>query len=84
MIIGPIPTINKEFSLNTREWERTARLGLEQVLDVIKAIKEFYDLHKDDVSLTEKAATKCKHLLHWFYVAEKDEDEDGITQIHFA
>ena len=51
---------------------------------MIKAIKEFYDLHKDDVSLTEKAATKCKHLLHWFYVAEKDEDEDGITQIHFA
>ena len=31
MRIGPIPTINKYFSLHTREWERTARLGLEQV-----------------------------------------------------
>ena len=31
MRIGPIPTINKEFLLHTREWERTAPLGLEHV-----------------------------------------------------
>ena len=37
MRIGPIPTINKEFSLYTREWERTARLGLEHVLYRIAA-----------------------------------------------
>ena len=30
--IGPIPMINKEFSLHTREWEQTARLGLEHVI----------------------------------------------------
>ena len=29
--IGPIPTINKDFSLHTREWERTAPLGMEHV-----------------------------------------------------
>ena len=31
MRVGLIPTINKEFLLHTREWERTARLGLEHV-----------------------------------------------------
>ena len=29
--IGPIPTINKWFSVHTRYWERRGRLGLEQV-----------------------------------------------------
>ena len=35
MGIGPIPMIEKGFSLHTREWERTARLGLEQVHIVV-------------------------------------------------
>ena len=31
MRVGPIPTINKEFLLHTREWKQTAFLGLEHV-----------------------------------------------------
>ena len=38
MRIGNIPTFNKEFSLHTREWERTARLGLEQVVNDNRAL----------------------------------------------
>ena len=53
-------------------------------LDVIKDIKEFDELHEDYSSFTEKAATKCKHLLHWFYVAEKWYYENSIVQIQFA
>ena len=37
-------------------------------------------MHKDDASFTEKSATKRKHILHLFYVAEKDDKEDGIAQ----
>ena len=33
MRIGPIPTINKEFSLHTRERDRIGRLGLEHALN---------------------------------------------------
>ena len=47
MRIGPIPKINKEFSLHTREWERTARLGLEHVY--IEAIICFHKLIIDTV-----------------------------------
>ena len=36
-------------------------------LDVITAIKEFDTLHEGDDEFTEKAATKCKMLLHWLY-----------------
>ena len=36
MRIGPIPTMNKEFSLHTKERERTARLGLEHVCKYIE------------------------------------------------
>ena len=39
MRIGPIPTINKEFSLHTREKERTARLGVEHVFKGVVTIK---------------------------------------------
>ena len=53
-------------------------------LDVIKAIKEFDYLYKDDSSFTEKADTKCKQLLQWFYVSEKDDDADGIAYIKFT
>ena len=49
------------------------------LLDVIKAIKEFDKLQKDDASFTDKSATKYKQIFHWFYVAEKDDDEDGIA-----
>ena len=33
--IGPIPTINKWFSIHTREWEQRGSLGLEQVINNI-------------------------------------------------
>ena len=39
MWIGFIPTINKEFSLHTIEWERTACLGLEHVVRCIVVLK---------------------------------------------
>ena len=32
LIIGPIPTMNKLFSIHTREWERRGHPGLEQVI----------------------------------------------------
>ena len=51
---------------------------------MIKAINEFDYLHKDYDSFTEKSATKCKYILHCFYVAEQDDDTDGIVQIQFA
>ncbi len=53
-------------------------------LDVIKAIKDFDEGHREDEEFKEKAATKCKQLLHWLYVASKDDDENGISQIHFT
>ena len=53
-------------------------------LDVITAIKDFEEIHKDDDEFKEKAATKCKQLLHWLFVAMKDDDESGIAQIQFA
>ena len=53
-------------------------------LDVILAIKEFDEAYKDDADFKEKAATKCKILLHWLYVASTDDDESGIAQIHFT
>ena len=53
-------------------------------LDVIIAIKEFDEAHKDDAEFKEKAATKCKMLLHWLYVANKDDADTGIAQIQFA
>ena len=37
--IGPIPTINKEFLLHTREWEWTAPLGLEHVVSNVVPIQ---------------------------------------------
>ncbi len=52
--------------------------------DVIVAIKEFDEAHKDDADFKEKAATKCKVLLHWLYVASRDDNESGIAQIQFA
>ena len=53
-------------------------------LDVILAIKKFDEAYKDDADFKEKAATKCKILLHWLYVASTDDDESGIAQIHFT
>ena len=53
-------------------------------LDVITAIKDFDEIHKDDDEFKEKAATKCKQLLHWLFVAMNDDDEKGIAQIQFA
>ena len=52
--------------------------------DVITAIKEFDETHKDDEEFKEKAATKCKQLLHWLYVASTDDDITGIAQIQFS
>ena len=54
------------------------------LFDVIQAIKDFDEAHKDDASFTEKAAIKCKLFLHWLYVATKDDAENGIAQIQFA
>ena len=45
---------------------------------MIKAIKEFEELHKDNAYFTEKAATKCKQILYQFFVAEEDDDVDSI------
>jgi len=53
-------------------------------LDVIMAIKEFDEIHKDDDEFKEKATTKCKQLLHWLYVADQNDDDNGIAQIQFA
>ena len=52
--------------------------------DVITAIKEFDEAHKNDAEFKEKAATKCKQLLHWLYVASTDVDATSIAQVHFA
>jgi hypothetical protein len=52
--------------------------------DMITAIKDFDELHKEDASFTEKAAIKCKLFIHWLYVAVNDESENGIAQIQFA
>jgi len=73
-LIGPIST-----SIDSNKGNPVAVF-----LDVIKAIKAFDDLNKEDTSFTEKAATKCKLLLHWFYVAMNNEVENGIAQLHFA
>ena len=54
------------------------------LLDVIVAIKEFDEAHKDDADFKEKAAIKCKLLLHWLYVASRDDAENSIAQIHFS
>ena len=53
-------------------------------LDVITAIKDFDEIYDDDDEFKEKASTKCKLLLHWLYVASRDDDANGIAQIQFA
>ena len=50
-------------------------------LDVITEIKVFDEVHKDDDNCKGKTTTKCKQLLHWLYVASKDDEENGISQI---
>ena len=53
--------------------------------EVITAIKEFDELNDNDDEFKDKAATKCKLLLHWLYVASKTwEGSSGIDQIQFA
>ena len=53
--------------------------------DVIVAIKEFDEAHKDDADFKEKASMKCKLLLHWLFVASRDDAANNrIDQIHFA
>ena len=53
-------------------------------LDVITEIKVFDEVHKDDDDYKDKAAVKCKQLVHWLYVASKDDDENSIARIQFA
>ena len=50
---------------------------------MIKTKKDFDELHKEHNSFTEKAGTKCKQLLHWLYVAAKDNSKNGIAQVKF-
>ena len=45
MQIGPIPTINKLFSIHTREWEHRGRLWLEQVYYCIWIVLTSCGLH---------------------------------------
>ena len=64
--IGPIPTINKEFLLDTRERERTARLGLEHVLQDPLTLGEIVPLPSLLLGYASSSSSKPAPLLILF------------------
>ena len=51
------------------------------LLEVVSAIKTFDTNFSSDGDYKEKAATECKPLLYWLYIAVKGSLEDGIKKI---